>query len=203
MHGSAPNPPADPPSLSLGWDADDVRRLDELADVAMDLARTLQDQVRAHAAAAARGDASPLSAAESARIVRSFIQIARCVRLTLTLKAYVRGGEGAAGGTRPLVVRIGAPAEPNTVLAAESSTEAERLTEPREREASIAREREGEIFVFATPNDAIQHVCRELGVTLRETEDGGREWVRPDIAAWGLPQSPGRRVRHRPPPRPP
>ena len=80
----------DPDTLAPGWAAEDVARLAELADLGMDLARTLTKQVLAHDAACERGEAKPVSAADAARIALDFSRIARSVRLTLTLKAHAR-----------------------------------------------------------------------------------------------------------------
>lgn len=79
------------PSLAPGWDEGDVRLLDELAHLGMEMVRALSRSVLAHEAALDRGQAEPLDRAQAGKIALDFSRLARSVRITLTLKAQALG----------------------------------------------------------------------------------------------------------------
>ena len=83
-------------SLVDGWEPEDVRLLDELAHLGMDVARALTRSVQRHEEACELGLAEPLDPVQAARIAFDFSRIARSVRVTLNLKAQARGAAGPA-----------------------------------------------------------------------------------------------------------
>ena len=86
------------PPLAPGWDEADVRLLDELAHLGMDLVRALTRSVLAHEAACERGEAEPLDRVQAAKIALDFSRLARSVRITLNLKAQALGAPVPAPG---------------------------------------------------------------------------------------------------------
>ena len=95
--------------LAPGWDEADVRMLGELAQLGMDLVRTLTRSVLAQEEAAFRGEAEPLDRAQATKVALDFSRLARSVRVTLNLKAQARGAPVPAPG--PSRTRASAAAE--------------------------------------------------------------------------------------------
>ena len=81
--------------LAPGWGEEDVRLLDELAQLGMRLARALVDEVEADAAGGTEAKSPPAAA----RAALDFSRISRAVRLSLSLKAQARGAP--MPGSRP------------------------------------------------------------------------------------------------------
>ena len=86
------------PPLAPGWAEADVRLLDELARLGMDLVRALTRGVLAHEESCNRGEAEPLSRTEAAKVALDFSRLARSVRITLNLKAQALGAPVPAPG---------------------------------------------------------------------------------------------------------
>lgn len=161
--------PAPTPDPAPGWEPDDLRLLDELAGLGMDLARCLARQALAHEEASERGEAEPLSRPEAAMVTRAFSKVARSVRLSLAMKAHAASDRAASAAptavTRPLVIRF----VDEVALGTDdhdTTPQAERLHETPERERESVREIESEVFVFSRPNQAIGHICRNLGIKI-------------------------------------
>src|SRR3989442_12842002 len=99
MYDGAPEPMGTD-GLATGWVEEDVRLLDELAQMGMNLARSLTRQVLEHEAACARGEAQPMSRADAAKVALDFSRFARAVRMTLALKARALGAEAPGPARR-------------------------------------------------------------------------------------------------------
>jgi hypothetical protein len=93
------------PAPALGWDADDLCMLQELAQLGMILARELVEDVQEHNIAVANGQAERRTQPQAAAAAISFARISRAVRMSLALKAHALGDRPAsgrgAGPTRP------------------------------------------------------------------------------------------------------
>ena len=142
-----------PAPLAVGWDDEDVAMLREMAQLTMDQARSLAADARAHAAALEAGEAEPMSAAERSQLSLAMARAARCLRLTLALKAVAKGakgpapsrtvlGEGADDGVwRPTAEEI---AQERAQCAAEMRFGLDyAITDPAHDAAEVERLREG------------------------------------------------------------
>ena len=134
--------------FALGWTEDDVRLLDELANLGMGLARAIG------------ADPSSKSLEQKLRAAAAFAGVARAVRFTLALKALARGGaaSGDPGATRGLRIIFRDDAE-----AEDDEDRIER--EPAERgERGPRREIESERIYVRSPADLVDRICRDLEV---------------------------------------
>jgi hypothetical protein len=107
MSRDAADPDARP--LAEGWEDDDVRMLQQLAQFGMQTAQVLTRQLTAHDEACQAGETQPLSRAEAAKAALDFARVSRAVRQTLGLKAIARG---ATFPVRPVSARAPHAASP-------------------------------------------------------------------------------------------
>ena len=168
------DPDVEHPTLADGWAADDLRLLDEIANLGLELAECITAEMRIHAAACERGEVAPLPPAEAGKIITAFTRVARCVRLTLALKAYACGGEAAGSQTKAMVIRF----DPgHTSSAADGQDTLDPLRDQTQRDRAErqdqeqARERESEVFVFRSPNHALGQICKGLGLPVNFDDD--------------------------------
>ena len=172
------DPDLSDPNLAGGWAQADVERLDALAELGMKLAECITEQMCDHAAACKRGESTPYTPVDLAAMSLAFTRIARGVRLTLALQAYVRANPAnmtgdAVGGTRPTLIRFDPHHGDNSqpVKSPEPKGETDEL-EKGDREQRI--ERESEVFVFRSPNHALGQICRDLGLNVDWEEGNAR-----------------------------
>ena len=179
MNGDA-TAPRDTPTLADGWDEEDVAMLKELARYGMALAGSLTRQVLAHEAACDKGEAQPVSRVEAAKVALDFSRITRAVRLSLALKARALGAEvKARAPDRDVAPNFGPTDDWDDQVAAQSAairmqlehaiddpnrplSEIERLRESLE--LRLESEAEEENFLRFTPEQAIERICRDLGL---------------------------------------
>ncbi len=95
--------------LAPGWDAEDLRVLGRLVELSMGLAEDIAAEVAERRAAVKAGDAEPMSAQETSKATLDFTRVARCVRMSLTLRATARGAHSKT-------VWRGAAAKPEDLL---------------------------------------------------------------------------------------
>ena len=177
------DPDLEHPTLADGWAADDLRLLDEVANLGLELAECITAEMRIHAAACERGEVAPLPPGEAGKIITAFTRVARCVRLTLALKAHACGGEAAGSQTKALVIRFD-PSHLSSAADGQDTLDPVRDQTQRERaerqDQERARERESEVFVFRSPNHALGQICRGLGLPVNldeNTDTTERFWL--------------------------
>ena len=93
MSGSPTASVAD--TLAPGWNAADVARLNELADLGLAIARSIAAHVAAHDAANTDYPLAPFKC-EAAVVSLDFARLSRSVRLTFSLMAKFRSGKHVA-----------------------------------------------------------------------------------------------------------
>ena len=166
MSGSPTASVAD--TLAPGWDAADVARLNELADLGLAIARSIVAHVAAHDAANTDYPLAPFKC-EAAIISLDFSRLSRSVRLTFALMAKIRSGKLTTDAetrntftTRPLVIE-----PPTPVL--DTELDLEPSSDPRkdapDRPDRPDWEWEGERFVLTSKARTFAHIHRDLGLT--------------------------------------
>jgi hypothetical protein len=165
-----------------------VQLLDELAQLGMEMARRQVERMKVYDEAAVCGEIAPLSPADASRAANNFARIARAVRLTLLLKAKVRGElSGSPGALVKSCARdAGRPETLDTEVLSAELTESEPLREPSDPRTDRDRETP-DAPPGADFGEVVQRIARDLGVEVIRTGPAGstagaHDWViiRPD-----------------------